>query len=361
MNSNLDAPTVSYKAGVVGSGLAAAVYHLPAQRASSRIETIGLCGRNRVTVDRLAQEFAVPRTYSNYLEMLEREALDFVTVCVPPALHLEVTEAAAVRGVDVICEKPLVPTRNEAIRIAEVIAQNGIRFMVAENFNWLPDLLEVRRRLDAGAIGDVFHVRLETFINEFNPQRYWQRDEKFLLMESGTHYVDVIRKLVGKEALRVHAVTRHVGNQDLCGENFATLTIEFEGGIVARIDDCWCSTGLDQFVMRLRIDGLSGCIQLNPPSARYRIFSDRDGICSESDASVGAQAQVGHKPEYGFSAPWPVNDLLLGEIGTYQAWIDYLDGRAVSPTCIEDNLKTMEIIFAAYESAEKGTVMTLNR
>jgi predicted dehydrogenase len=347
----------TYRAGVVGCGFVAEAYHLPVQADMQEIETVALSDRAEDVAKKQAQAFGVSATYGDYVEMLDRADLDFVTVCVPPEHHLAVTRAAAERGIHVLSEKPMAPSEEDVRAIVDLVEETGIKYMIAENFWWHPDVIEAKKRVDAGVIGDIFHVRIEEFINDIDPT-YRRERERFLIFEQDVHYVDVIRHLVDRPIARVHAITRKVPTQDLRGENFASILMEFDNGVVARIDECWCSARGDQFVMRIRIDGTKGSIFINAPDSALKIYTDTEGLVGWHFPATATLPPVGHSA--GYAAPWPVTELRQGVAGVYRAFVDYLARGAAPVTVAADNAKTMEVVFAAYESASCGKVINLD-
>ena len=346
----------SYKVGCVGAGFVAEAYHLPVQQGVQGVETVAICDVNTSLAEKHAAAFDIPATYEDFTEMIEKENLDFVSVCVPPALHLAVTKAAAAAGVNVICEKPMAPTPEDVAELVRTVEESGIKFMIAENFWWYPDLVDAKARIDDGVIGDLFHVRIEEFINDIDPT-YRRHGERFLIFEQDVHYIDVMRHLVGGEVVRVHALTRQIPTQDIAGENLAIITMEFDNGVIGKIDECWCSTRGDQYVMRMRIDGTAGSIFINQPDQPYKIYSDKAGHEGWHFPPTDTQPPSGHRE--GYAAPWPVVELREGTVGVYHAFLDYLDNDVAPVTVASDNAKTMAVVFAAYESAETNQVVQL--
>ena len=346
----------NYRVGCVGAGFAASVYHLPVQQRVEGVETVAIADLNMNLARERADEFGIPDVYGSFEEMISQADLDIVSVCVPPFLHLAVTKAAAAAGVHVICEKPMAASPEEVAELVQVVEDSDIKFMIAENFWWYPDLIDAKARIDAGLIGDLFHVRVEEFINDIDPT-YRRDQERFLMYEQDVHYMDVIRHLVDADVVRVHAMTRQIQTQELAGENFAMITMEFDNGVIARIDECWVSARGDQYVMRMRIDGTLGSVFINQPEHPYRIYTDKPGLEGWHYPPTDTKPPGGHT--VGYSAPWPADELREGTVGCYMAFLDYLDNGIPPVTVASDNAKTMEVVFAAYESAETQQVIHL--
>ena len=195
-----------------------------------------LCNRDPARAQIILEKFGVPRHYTDYREMLEKEKPDFVDIITPPPTHLEMCRTAAELGLHVICQKPLAPTFAEARQIVDHTTRAGIRFMVHENWRFQPWYREIKRLLESGAIGDKIHVL--TFRSRMGDgwganaylsrQPYFRDYPRLLVYENGVHFIDTYRYLAG-EIRRVYAVLKKL-NPVIAGEDFGVVVFEFESG-----------------------------------------------------------------------------------------------------------------------------------
>src|SRR5262245_46584262 len=81
-----------------------------------------------------AAEFSIPRAYESATEALDRERPDFVDLATRPESHLELTCAAARRGVHVICQKPMAPSWVDCVGMVEACEGAGVRLLIHENW-----------------------------------------------------------------------------------------------------------------------------------------------------------------------------------------------------------------------------------
>jgi predicted dehydrogenase len=195
-----------------------------------------MCNRDPARAKTILEKFGIPKHYTDYREMLEKEKPDFVDIITPPPTHLEMCRTAADLGVHVICQKPLAPTFDEAKQIVAHTARAGVRFMVHENWRFQPWHREIKRLLDHGVIGDKIHVM--TFRSRMgdgwgpdaylNRQPYFREYPRLLVYENGVHFIDTYRYLAG-EIQRVYAVLKKL-NPVIAGEDFAAVLFEFASG-----------------------------------------------------------------------------------------------------------------------------------
>jgi predicted dehydrogenase len=173
--------------------------------------------------------------------MIRAERPDFVDIITPPETHREMCSFAAGEGVDIICQKPLAPTGEEAERIVEVARDAGIRFMVHENWRWQPWYRETRRLIDADRLGRVFslYFRMRTG-DGWGEDAYLARQPFFrdyprlLVYETGCHFLDTFRFLLG-EIETVYARLRRL-NPVIKGEDAGIVLLTHEGGARSVLD-----------------------------------------------------------------------------------------------------------------------------
>ncbi len=138
------------------------------------------------------------RIYEDHASLLagERGKLDFVDIAVPPVDHAPVAHAALDQGLHVLCEKPLATSIDEARSMLRHAAEAGRVLYPCHNYKHAPVIKTVRSALDAGKIGKVHLVTLQTFrnthargVSEWRPN--WRRERKYsgggIAMDHGSH------------------------------------------------------------------------------------------------------------------------------------------------------------------------------
>ncbi|KAA3662602.1 MAG: gfo/Idh/MocA family oxidoreductase, partial [Calditrichaeota bacterium] len=200
-----------------------------------------MCNRNKQRAEPIMQEYGIPRHYVDWKEMIEQEKPDFVDIITPPETHLEMCKFAADRGIDIICQKPLAPTMEEAIAIVDYVQKKNVRFMVHENWRFQPWHREIKKLLDDGAIGELHTLNFRKRMgdgwgeNAYIPRQPYFRDyPRLIVYENGIHFIDTFRFLAG-EIRNVYAKLRKM-NPVIAGEDWAMVMFEFEKNTIGLWD-----------------------------------------------------------------------------------------------------------------------------
>ena len=198
-----------------------------------------LCALDRA--EAAATRYGVPRAFGEIEAMLDEVRPDLLDIITPPATHLALVRAAARRGIAVICQKPLAPTLAEAEELVRVAEDAGILLVVHENFRFMPWFRQTRELIDQGRLATLHsvHFRLrpgdgqgpEAYLAR---QPYFQNMARFLIHETGIHFIDSFRYLMG-EVVAVTARLRRI-NPAIAGEDAGYVVFEFASGATGLFD-----------------------------------------------------------------------------------------------------------------------------
>jgi predicted dehydrogenase len=287
------------------------------------------------------------RQYLDAETMLAEERLDFVEICTRPNAHRPLTELASRHGAHVLCQKPVADTRDELLAMMSACDHAGVRLMIHENWRFRAWYRAMRAELDAGAIGSPIRVRLVHRDTRalrpggFADQPYFAEMPRLILFEMGPHVADTARYLLG-EVESVSAELGRFGPGHL-GEDVATVSLRFRSGALGLLDLSWCATpelaraewALNESVvegsggsLRLRRDGSLDLVRL-------------DGRAERRPVSLSAADRV----------------YVDAYIATQTHFIEGIVKGFAHETSGVETLKTMDILWAGYRSAEEGRVI----
>jgi len=145
--------------GLVGTGAAAQVNHIPALRKIQGLEVVALYDRDPEKTARVAQKFQVERAVQDFDALLEDESIHAIDICTPNYLHAPMAIAALEAGKHVLCERPLARSGEEAAAMAKAAKKARRTLMCAVQHRFGPDAQLLRRFVDKGELGEVFHAK----------------------------------------------------------------------------------------------------------------------------------------------------------------------------------------------------------
>jgi D-apiose dehydrogenase len=331
---------------VFGAGFWAR-YQLAAWREVAGATCVGIYNRTRAKAERLAQEFGIPAVEDDAEALLDAVKPDYVDIITDPDTHAQFVELVARRGLPVVCQKPLAPSLAEAERMAQSCAAAGVPLIVHENWRWQRPIRELKAVLASGIVGRPFRGSIFycSSFPVFENQPFLKEVDQFLLADVGVHILDAARFLFG-EASRVYCQTEKV-HQDIRGEDVATL--------VMRMGDLTCNAEISYASLLERerfpetyilVEGDAGSVELGPD---YWI---------RTTTASGTHSRRYPPPLY----PWadPAYSLIHSSIVPCHADIfDAIRTGRRAETDASDNLRTLRLVFAAYESAATGRAVEL--
>ncbi len=321
-------------------------FQLAAWRELPGVEVVALYNRTRSRAEALGAAFGIAAIYDDPAALLDRETVDAVDIITDAASHGALVGLVAARGLPAICQKPLAPTLAEAEATLDACRAAGTRLLVHENWRWQAPLRELKRQLDAGAIGAPFRARLQfsSSFPVFDNQPFLRELEQFIIVDMGSHVLDVARFLFG-DAQRLYCQTARV-NPTIRGEDVATIMLR-QGAVTTTCELSYASRleherFPETYVL---IEGERGSLELGPD---YWV---------RLTTAAGTMARRVPPPRYDWADP--AYDLVHASIVPCHADIlRDLQGGPPAETRGEDNIKTVRLVFAAYESARSGQTIT---
>ena len=307
------------------------------------VECVAIYNRTRSKAETLAREFAVPAVYDSVEELLEGESLDFLDIITSVETHAPLVFQAADRRLPVVCQKPLAVSLAEAEQMIARCRAAGVPLLVNENWRWQTPLRELHRVLVAGTIGGVFRARLD-YCNSypvFENQPFLRELEQFILTDVGTHLLDAARFLFG-EAVALTCRTHQV-NRGIRGEDAATVLLDMASGATVTCNLSYASRlEHDQFPETFALlEGERGSIELGPDYWLRVTTQD------------GTHARRCPPPYYGWVDP-RLAVVQASIVDCQRDLLNALRTGAPAATDANDNLRTLKLVFAAYDSAASG-------
>ena len=344
------------KVGIIGAGGIARMAHIPGYQALEDVEVAAVADVDEQAARRTAEEFDVPRVFTDYRDLLALDDIEAVSVCTPNFMHKEPTIAALRAGKHVLCEKPI--ARNAAEGRAMVAAARRYRrqLMVALQWRFRPEAQVLKRFVEAGDLGEVYHAHARAMRRRGIPG--WgdfvekEKSGGGPLIDIGVHILDLTLWLMGHpRPVSVTGVTyaKFGHRRDVVGllgqwdverfsvEDFAVGLVRFANGASLLLEASFAAN-LKENVFNTHLYGTEAGASAFP----LEIYGERHGAVTDTTVpTFGRWARV--KPH-------------SAEVA---AFVEALRNGKPVPVPGEEALVATEIIDGIYASAARGRVVRM--
>lgn len=337
-----------FKGALIGCGFFAQ-NHLHAWRGLEQGEIVAVCDMDVTKAEAAAAMMPGDvRAYNDAEAMMKAEKLDFVDIATTTPSHRPLVELAARHAVSAICQKPFADTLEDAQAMVTACNTAGVKLLVHENFRWQKPFREMARIVDSGALGRLNYARFSFRhgYDNYKNQPYLAEVERFTIMDVGLHLFDLARHFLG-DVESLFCRTQRL-NPIVRGEDSFHASLRHESGAVSICETSfwtrWYPHPFPQtFAM---LEGDLATLELRQD---FKLFLHREGSVEE----IAAAPDV---PEWG-GAPW--QGIQESVIAIQAHWLDCLRHDKTPAPSGADNLKTLTLALAAYDSAERDAAVRI--
>jgi predicted dehydrogenase len=271
------------RCGVIGYG---AAFNMGRAHADWITKTEGMrlvavCDIDPSRTEAAKADFPWISTYNDLDEMLEKEKMDLAVVVTPHNTHAPIALKCLRAGKHVVVEKPMCITVKEATEMIEEARKAKRMLSVFHNRRWDGDYIAIKRVVEKGLIGKVFHV--EMFGGGYGHPGYWWRSDKKIsggaFYDWGAHYIDWLLGIVKERMVSVTGFFHKYVWNDVTNEDQVHAVIRFESGAVA---DIQFSSIARAGKPRWRILGTKGAI-VDQGGGSFRLITDVDGVVVDGE------------------------------------------------------------------------------
>jgi len=232
--------------GYAGLGWAARGFHVPAARQVAAAEPVGGFDSSPEQRASWERETGLP-AFESFEELLEGAKPELLVIATPPDFHTQLCLDALAAGLHVLCEKPFVPTPEEADRVLAAADAAGLGVAVNHEFREKPIFKAVKQRIGADDTGRLVFTQIWQLMNLApwdEPVPWRAAMPNRTLFEGGVHLVDLLLHL--HEAMPAGVYARHSSGLDpeRNADAVHLVTLDFPDGRLAQITiDRLCPAG----------------------------------------------------------------------------------------------------------------------
>lgn len=340
--------------GLVGAGNIGKA-HLSSYKKVEEAEVVAICDIDLEILNETADLYGIEKRFTSIEDMIANVELDAVDVCVWNCNHASCTINALNAGLNVLCEKPMSYTLDEAKEMLEVSKKTGKVLMLGFVTRFTPDSIVAKDFIDGGVLGDIYYGEATYLRRHGNPGGWfsdYSRSGGGPVIDLAVHAIDNIRYLMGSpKPVSVYAITdnklgpRHhlktdvgwkpkgASDKDICDvEDFATALVRFDNDAT--------------ILIRASYD------MHDESSNGKKLLGTKGGlIFGKSDAPTIYTEMC----NYMVDITPQTNNLKVGKTGMdaeMQHFVDCCLGKCECTATAEDGYIVMQILDAIYRSAE---------
>lgn len=316
----------------------------------NNLNIIALCDLIPASMDDKMQKCGLSgdiKRYTDYREMLERESIDLVAIATESGKHAAIALDCIDKGVNVIIEKPIALSLEDADAIIAAAERKGVQVSACHQNRFNKSVQKIREAVEAGHFGRLFHGtahirwnRGPSYYEQASWRGTWEQDGG-ALMNQCIHNIDLLRWMMGDEISEVFAYTDRLNHDYIEAEDLGIALIKFTNGAYGIIEG---TTNIypSNLEETLYLFGEKGTVKAGGHSVNIIeewLFADQvddpEAVKAEYHENPPNIYGFGHKPLYA--------DMIDAIRNKRKPYIDAEAGR-----------RAIELVLAIYKSAAEG-------
>ncbi len=347
--------TVGY--GIIGCGNIGPI-HAASIAEVRGAKLVGVADVRLETAKKLANEYGAD-AFDDYKEMLKRDDIHAISLCVPSGLRAEIAIDCAKAGKHILSEKPLDVTTKRIDKIIKATDSAGVNLGCIFQSRFAEGAEQIRKAIEQGRFGKI--VMGDAYIKWYRSQEYydsgawrgtWKFDGGGALMNQGIHYIDLLQWFMGP-VKSVFARTALVAHEGLEVEDLGTAILEFESGAQGVIEG---STAIwPGHPARVEIHGTEGSAAMEDGKIVSWEFKKKRAVDKKIEEAMSGESALGS------GASDPLASLKIE--GHRRQIADFTKAiqKGVQPAILgREGRLSVALIEAIYKSAKTGKVVKLS-
>ncbi|MGE5558504.1 MAG: Gfo/Idh/MocA family protein [Bacillota bacterium] len=347
--------------GMIGVGQIAKQGHLEQYlKGNEPVEFVAACDINRQELDSVCEHYGIPNKYADFRDLLQRDDIDAVDVCLHNNLHAPVAIAALRAGKHVYCEKPIAGSYSDGAEMVRTAKECGKFLHIQLGALYSPEVRAAKTLISEGALGRIYHARSTGYRRRGRPYvdgygtKYFVNKESCgggALYDMGVYHISQmlylmespnVRRISGKICQETEMYEQRRAESGYNVEELGLGFVKFENDVTMDIIESW-AVHMNPFESS-SIFGSRGGIRMNP-FEYYTTFHDME---------MNAAFDLGR---WDWRRRMCFEDADLYDSSIHH-WVAALQGRVDLLPTAELALETMLIQEAIYMSDRMGREVT---
>lgn len=312
--------------GIVGCGRISRQHFDALPKLAGKAKLVAACDTDAALLDAAVSKYDIPAAYSNVNDLARDPNVDVAVLVTPPHVRLSIARPLLEAGKHLLIEKPFTESMEEAYAIVDLAAQVGRQVAVNQNYRWFDAIRHARELVQDGRIGKPTFAVINDCVWRDEVSGWRRETERLALAVMGIHWLDRFRWLLMDEPVAVSCVTAARDTLASHGENETMTIVEFAGGAMATLIHSWSS----------HARGATNFQQFDGPKGSLILHKDSELTLRNSEGE--------EKWSYARDFTRSFGDSLA-------ILVDSIASGTEAPHSARDNLMTMALLEACYQSA----------
>ncbi len=323
---------------------------------NNRLDFVAVCDivpqqmENLLAKHELNQDESIHR-YTDYKEMIEKEQPELVGIATESGVHAEIALYCIDHGVNVIVEKPMAMSIEDADEIIRRSQEKGVKVSACHQNRFNVAVQQMRKAVEAGRFGKLSHGSIHVRWNrnqDYYDQAKWRgtwAQDGGALMNQCIHGIDLLRWMMGEEIEEVYGVTRQQFHHYLEAEDIGMAVVKFKNGAVATIEGT-TNVYPKNLEETLYLFGENGTVKLGGKSTNNIDVWDFADESEEDQKNKGLEEATSNVYGNGHTSLYA--DMIDAVKNNRQPYVDAHAGK-----------NALELVLAIYKSQKEGRPVKL--
>lgn len=329
------------KIGVIGLGGIAQLVHLPILSKMENVKIVAVSEINKNRLNTVADKFNINERFLDYKDLIKNSDCDAVIISTPTSTHKTVAIDCLNAKKNILVEKPIGRTVEEAKAIVDASKKNKKLVMVGMNLRYRPDIMLLKSIINAGEIGSPIYIKLSWIKSQSSSGKWFTKKEEAgggVIFDLGIMLLDLGLWFLDFPPIKTVSAQNYMQNTKTV-EDTSVSFIRCKYGSLLNIETSWSLvTEKDSF--SLTVFGNNGSAMINP----LRIYKKINNEIVTLTPSQGETSTSLYKKSY-------FNEL--------KHFIGSVQGLHPVMSSGEEAIKRMEVLEKMYESAAEGKEIKL--
>ena len=323
---------------------------------NNNLEIVAVCDligdkmNDLLTKHNLQKDNSIKR-YTNYKEMIKETSPDLVSIATESGNHADIALYCINEGINLIIEKPMAMSIEDADRIIEASEAKGVKVSACHQNRFNVAIKELRKAIDSGRFGKLSHGsihvrwnRNHSYYDQASWRGTWSQDGG-ALMNQCIHGIDLLRWMMGDDITEIYGATRQQFHDYLEAEDLGMAVLKFKNGAIATVEGT-TNVYPKNLEETLYIFGEKGTVKIGGTSTNNIDVWEFDDELEDDEVNRGLKEQTSNV--YGNGHTSLFADVIDAIENARAPYVDAYAGRSA-----------LEVVLSIYKSQKTGKPVSL--